>query len=275
MEKMMLGADTAAKIITEDDVKRYITEKMLEVYDVSYYHYPCNVFFYLDNSGDMRSFFSEYELGSNGKIYYPMNKESYDYDMPWYLESDKDITIPTSDKQLTIEAPNISFFKSKTSTTIYAAVIDGNFSIPEYVTHVDIYRVSSNSSISVNKDNHVYDSRDNCNAIIETATNTMIKGNKRTIIPDTVTTIGKNCFIDCIPAIIPTSVSLIKKLGIHLTDTSLSSITVQYQDTKEKFRSILESDNSISVSKASHYGEITVVCTDGSFVYTKSGVTES
>ena len=49
-------------------------------------------------------------------------------------------------------------------------------------------------SIVVNSDNPVYDSRDNCNAIIETATNTLIEGCKNTVIPNTVTTIAYLAF---------------------------------------------------------------------------------
>lgn len=43
--------------------------------------------------------------------------------------------------------------------------------------------------IVVDADNPVYDSRDNCNAIIETASNTLIVGCKNTVIPNSVTTI--------------------------------------------------------------------------------------
>ena len=119
MEKMMLGTNTAAKILTEDDAKGYVAEKMFEVYGdppYDYHNYPGNVFFYLDDNGDMRTPFSDYNLASNGKIYYPVNKESYDYKLSLALYSKKDIIIPTSsDKYTTIDAPNISFFKSKTS----------------------------------------------------------------------------------------------------------------------------------------------------------------
>lgn len=52
------------------------------------------------------------------------------------------------------------------------------------------------ASISVESGNPVYDSRSNCNAIIETATNTLIAGCKNTIIPEDVTSIGKNAFAD-------------------------------------------------------------------------------
>lgn len=53
------------------------------------------------------------------------------------------------------------------------------------------------TSISVDPRNPVYDSRDNCNAIIETASNTLIAGFIRTDIPESVTAIGKNAFHGC------------------------------------------------------------------------------
>ena len=48
--------------------------------------------------------------------------------------------------------------------------------------------------ISVDINNPVYDSRDNCNAIIETSSNTLIEGCNNTIIPNTVTAIGEDAF---------------------------------------------------------------------------------
>jgi len=52
------------------------------------------------------------------------------------------------------------------------------------------------TSIIVEKDNPKYDSRDNCNAIIETKSNTLIAGCKNTVIPSSVTSIGDGTFID-------------------------------------------------------------------------------
>ena len=49
-------------------------------------------------------------------------------------------------------------------------------------------------TITVASDNPYYDSRDNCNAIIETATNRLISGCNKTVIPSTVTTIGELAF---------------------------------------------------------------------------------
>ena len=49
-------------------------------------------------------------------------------------------------------------------------------------------------TITVDSNNTVYDSRNNCNAIIETSTNTLIVGCKTTTIPKTVTSIGNYAF---------------------------------------------------------------------------------
>ena len=53
------------------------------------------------------------------------------------------------------------------------------------------------TSIFVDKDNNVYDSRGNCNAIIETSTNTLISGCQYTLIPNDVTSIGSCAFWGC------------------------------------------------------------------------------
>lgn len=49
-------------------------------------------------------------------------------------------------------------------------------------------------TLSVTSGNTVYDSREGCNAIIETASNTLVSGCKNTVIPDDVTTIGSYAF---------------------------------------------------------------------------------
>ena len=50
------------------------------------------------------------------------------------------------------------------------------------------------SGIVVDSENNVYDSRNNCNAIIETSTNELITGCKNSTIPNTVTSIGYCAF---------------------------------------------------------------------------------
>ena len=53
------------------------------------------------------------------------------------------------------------------------------------------------TSVTVDKNNGTYDSRDNCNAIIETSTNKLIVGCKNTTIPNSVTSIGEYAFCEC------------------------------------------------------------------------------
>ena len=50
------------------------------------------------------------------------------------------------------------------------------------------------TSVVVESDNAIYDSRENCNAIIETATNKVIAGCKKSIIPNSITSIGDEAF---------------------------------------------------------------------------------
>ena len=82
--------------------------------------------------------------------------------------------------------------------------------------------------ITVDSENPNYDSRNNCNAIIEKSTNTLIVGCKNTIIPDDVTSIGDNAFQYCsgLTSIdIPNSVTSIGG-GAFLGCTSLTSIDI-------------------------------------------------
>ena len=56
---------------------------------------------------------------------------------------------------------------------------------------------SSIASITVHIDNTVYDSRDNCNAIVKTASNELMLGCQNTTFPETVTVIGASAFSGC------------------------------------------------------------------------------
>ena len=72
-------------------------------------------------------------------------------------------------------------------------------SIPETVKYVGYRAITAfdktiDLTISVASGNPFYDSRDNCNAIVDTATNKLVVGTNNTVIPSTVTSIGLFAF---------------------------------------------------------------------------------
>ena len=87
---------------------------------------------------------------------------------------------------------------------------------------------TSLASIVVNSNNTKYDSRNNCNAIIETSTNTLISGCKNTMIPSSVTIIGKHAFnnhTNLKSIIIPNSITTIEDNAFS-NCTDLTSINI-------------------------------------------------
>ncbi len=82
--------------------------------------------------------------------------------------------------------------------------------------------------IIVDADNELFDSRDNCNAIIETATNTLFAGCKNTIIPQGVTAIKSQSFEGITglkEIVLPTSITEIADLAFYECK-DLTSITI-------------------------------------------------
>ena len=75
--------------------------------------------------------------------------------------------------------------------------LTGDIYLPKTVTHIGEWTFEGNTcieSLRVDEANPVYDSRSGCNAIIETATNTLVVACINTVIPKDVTAIGKNAF---------------------------------------------------------------------------------
>ena len=122
--------------------------------------------------------------------------------------------------------------------------------IPKSVTNIsnDAFRYCrSLTSIKVDKDNKTYDSRDNCNAIIETETNKLVLGCKNTIIPSSVTKIGYYAFYGCsglTSLTIPNSVTEVDGLAFY--GSGLTSIKVDETnkifDSRDNCNAIIETE---------------------------------
>ena len=109
-----------------------------------------------------------------------------------YVGTDANVTIPDtiSGRKVTRIANN-AFFNNTTVKSL---------SIPASVTEIDdmvFYACSNLATIKVADGNKNYDSRNNCNAIIEKATGTLIAGCKNTKVPNGVKKISGHAFDGC------------------------------------------------------------------------------
>ena len=129
---------------------------------------------------------------------------------------------------------SITFPDQLTSIGGMAFLACGNLtslSIPGSVTEIQsdaFLDCSGLTSITVEEGNTVYDSRDNCNAIIETSSNTLLCSCRNTVIPNTVTMIGAGAFRNCAgitSMTIPSSVTEIGS-GAFSNCPDLTSVTI-------------------------------------------------
>lgn len=125
-------------------------------------------------------------------------------------------TIPEGVREIEGEA----FYSSDiTSLTIPASVVK--------IGDDAFIRCFSLNAISVNSSNTVFDSRNDCNALIETATNTLLLGCGNTTIPASVTAIGPSAFEGCSAVkaiVVPDNVTSIGKRAFNGSD--FTSITL-------------------------------------------------
>jgi len=96
----------------------------------------------------------------------------------------KTITLPNTIKL--IKSSALSYCKELTSLTIPASVMN--------IEELAIFGCDNLETIVVDEDNEVYDSRNDCNAVIKTQTNSIIVGCKNTEIPNTVKYISNYAF---------------------------------------------------------------------------------
>ena len=127
------------------------------------------------------------------------------------------ITIPESVTR--IEGQAFIYCRSLTSITIPSSVT--------YIGGSAFQECDNLTSIIVSEGNEVYDSRDNCNAVIETATNKLILGCQGTVIPSSVTDIADGALNGCRGLTSITIPSGMKTIGANtFSGTGITSITI-------------------------------------------------
>ena len=139
-----------------------------------------NYFYYSDYSGDIVI----PETVTYDGITYPVTVIG-DYAF-WFSEI-TNIVIPNSIKEIGEGA--FGHCNSLTSIEIPKSVL--------MIWYRPFEGCNNLTNIVVAEDNPVYDSRDNCNAIIMSECNTLYAGCKNTCIPNTVTDIGPQAFLRC------------------------------------------------------------------------------
>jgi hypothetical protein len=106
-----------------------------------------------------------------------------------------------------------------------------SITIPDSVTSIDsetFDTCSSLTSIVVAPGNTVYDSRENCNAIIETRSKSLLYGCQTSLIPNSIKSIGYRAFCGCeslTSITIPNSVGWIEKQAFADCE-NLTSVTI-------------------------------------------------
>ena len=185
----------------------------------------------------------------------------------YYCESLKSIVIPASVTSIGEDAfCHCSSFLSIVIPDGVTSIGDGAFMsceslesivIPDSVTSIGefAFLLSSLKSITVSPYNPVYDSRANCNGIIETATNKLLVGCRSTVIPDGVTSIGDEAFrgrTSLKSIVIPDSVTSIGDRAFWGC-SSLESIIVSpgnaVYDSRDNCNAIIETSTNRLIAK--------------------------
>ena len=149
-----------------------------------------------------------------------MPNYKYNGSAPWYSKRDKIKKVVIANGVRNIGKNAFGGCSTLTSVTI-----------PNSVTSIGTGAFSACSgltSIIVEEGNSKYDSRNDCNAIIEKESSTLITGCQNTNIPNSVTNIADSAFYNCLTLtsiIIPNSVMSIGKHAFRYC-SGLTAITI-------------------------------------------------
>lgn len=120
--------------------------------------------------------------------------------------------------------------------------------------HTSFNSCSNLTKISVEEGNEIYDSRDNCNAIIETASNNIVLGCEMTKIPESVSGIYSNAFLHCeglIRITLPQSVSYIGSLAFQCNNLATFIVKSQTPFVIEKLSFVNRTNSTLFVPESS------------------------
>lgn len=163
-------------------------------------------------------------------------------------------------------------------SALYGCLLGDTVRIPKSVTSIGeaaIYPMCYIKGFVVDGENPVYDSRNGCNALIETATNTLVAGCANTVIPAGITAVAANAFMGVgeLTAIeIPASVQSIGKnafvqcgireIALPFGITELQQYTFQYCSNLWKI-ALPESLTTIGLAALSHCAFVELAIPDG------------
>ena len=189
-----------------------------------------------------------------GDLWYRASQEGIGVELAWeHIKEESEVIIPeeVTYEEYTYEVTRIancpfSNCKSLKSITIPNSIT----SIEDGCNSGAFNGCSSLVSIIVQNGNPVYDSRENCNAIIETKSNTLIAGCSTTIIPDSVTSIGDCAFYGCSSLIsisIPNSITSIGAAAFRKCE-SMTAITIPNSVTSIEERAFQDCESLTSIT---------------------------